>query len=83
MEKLEVFKSVEMYGSYYPGAVAIAEELGDKFKLQRFSLGAYEDQLIEGKDDNGDWVRWEHVKPLLQAYLSLILKREKENENSS
>ena len=52
----------------------------EDYKLQRYSLTVdsedYLHSLTTGnvnmkEDDNGEWVKWESVLPLIQAYLSL------------
>jgi argonaute-like protein implicated in RNA metabolism and viral defense len=38
-------------------------------KLQRYSFVEEDQGIGEFKDDNGEWIKWEDIEPLLKAYL--------------
>jgi len=65
----------------------------DEYKLPRWSIyivkeGCLRDPMKYGyvedqrNDESGEWVKWDDVKPLLQAYLILIDKNNKKKDLS-
>ena len=47
-----------------------------EFKMQRYKI--HNGFLLKmDEDDNGDWVKWEDVEPLIKAYLEFTNTRNK------
>ena len=53
----------------------------DKFKLKRYEQNHYESRCYESS--GGKWVKWKDVKPLLEAYSSLIDKSRRDKLGTS
>ena len=56
--------------------------MDDKYRLQRYRLMEEDQGCEKYKHDNGEWVKWNDVESLLQAYLSLIDNKTKKEDLS-